>query len=74
MCRVAGAVTTDAGTRGVLIDAFPSVAVLSAELPHVPVMTHDGSPCQPAMIGNEDGLHPRWEQIFKEVKEVEKKG
>ncbi|CAL8254807.1 unnamed protein product [Gadus morhua 'NCC'] len=38
-CRDAGAVTTYVGTRGVMIDAFPSGAVLSAELPRVPMMS-----------------------------------
>lgn len=38
-----------------VIDAFPRVVDCSTELPHAPVMTHDGNPCQRAMIGNEDG-------------------
>lgn len=29
-----------------VIDAFSGVADCSAELPHAPIMTHDGNPCQ----------------------------
>lgn len=56
------------GDKESVIDAFPRVADCSAELPHAPIMTHDGNPCQGDLIGNEDGSRLRWEVILSSRK------
>lgn len=47
-----------------VIDALARLPDGSAEFPHALIMTHDGNPCHPAMIGNEDGWRLRWEVIL----------